>query len=220
MSVSIAQTPVTVDSNITTPAVTITSTTAGDVIVVLALMGAPSGVISSCSDNATGGTNSYASAAVAATDSGAGNSTDIWYATTTRGGVTIVDPILSQSGAVTVYVLRGGAVLGPVAHLDSQSSTTTPNGPQVVCTSQSVVLTCIMGNATVGTIRSGGFTRDAVVETNGGGVASLTETVPATEQCGWNWSPASPTCSSAVSFNNGAAGDTVTQGQNFSVKII
>ncbi len=190
--------------NITT--LTIPATGSGHLIAV-ALMLNGSTTVSSISDNATGGSNTYVSAGARAT-LGAG-SAEIWYAVNSNPGATVITPTLVGSPTrvqITVWEVSGVSTLRPDATNISSGSVVqndTP-GPAVTTTQVGDFIVSILyaNSAAFSRISTGNeFTDD--FKTGGNGWAHITSNSASagTHQASWyTTAPAGKYCASTVAF--------------------
>jgi hypothetical protein len=161
--------------------------------------------ITSIADNAGNVYTQYAGAR--SVDSAAGSVIDVWYVKSSVAGATSVaittSAAISNVGVV-VWEYAGinpSTPLGPVAVLNSQSSSATPSGPPVTTTSPGeLVLGLVTGAGTLTGIGSGNaFNLDSSI--GGMGWANLFTSSTGTYTPQWTQSPAGTYAASTISFN-------------------
>ena len=160
--------------------------------------------ISSISDNAG---NTYVSAGARATKSG--NSSEIWYAASSKSGATVITPHFAGSPThveITSWEVSGLATSGPdAANATTGNITANNTAGASVTTSQAgdfVVSVMFAGSANLTSMTSGNeFTDD--FKTNGNGWARITSNSASAGAHQASWYTANPTgvyCSSSVAF--------------------
>ena len=183
---------------------TISSTKAGDLIIV-GINGFGSGnSVSGITDNAPGGSNGYASAGVRGSDANSGIS-EIWYAANTKAGATTISVSMSQSNAPYIYVLEVGNMnttspLGAKAPASSQSATTTPAAPSVTTSfAHSVVFSIVVVQNTVTGLHAGNpFTPMPILTGDDAGYLFATATGAYAGQ--WDQNISGTYCASTAEF--------------------
>ncbi len=185
----------------------LTSTTAGDLLVV-GIQTAPGATITNVTDNAPAGTSVFS----AITGSLASNPTgdgglEVWYAPSVKAGATAVTA--TTSGAIYAVVVWDVATVQPatvdaVKELSDQAASTTPVSPSVTTEHAGELVVAIAISAgTVSSIHAGNeFTNDAT--TTGNGWAHLTSATASAGAHQAVWDSNSATyCSTAVAFHVG-----------------
>lgn len=163
--------------------------------------------VSSVSDNATGGSNTYVSAGARATIGK--QSTEIWYAVNSKSGATVVTPTFAGSPThveITVWEVSGISALLPDVTNITSGTVTLNNTPGPAVTTTQVgdfilsVLFAINSNFTA--ITSGNeFTNDFRTYGNGWAHITSTSATAGTHQASWYTpSPTGAYCASTVAF--------------------
>ena len=185
---------------------TIPATGTGHLIAVAMMFNGGTSV-SSVSDNATGGSNTYVSAGARATIGK--QSTEIWYAVNSKSGATVVTPTFAGSPThveITVWEVSGISALLPDVTNITSGTVTLNNTPGPAVTTTQVgdfilsVLFAINSNFTA--ITSGNeFTNDFRTYGNGWAHITSTSATAGTHQASWYTpSPTGAYCASTVAF--------------------
>lgn len=192
-------------------AVTVTSTTAGqDIIVCVGWAGATTSQISSVADNASGGTNTYTKRATTLGSNASGN-----FAVqcadslnTPRGGATTIT--ITYSGSMsyqTAFVFTVSRTSGTSSFdigggtTNATGSTTTANGPSVTTTATGYCIAAAVPNNTISASPKAGneFTSGGDVQGNGPASASLMNSSAASHQPVWTLGTSGDTFAATVS---------------------
>lgn len=202
-------------ANQATVAVTVTSTTAGNPLIVGAANGA-SMTVTGVTDNKAGGTNIYTQATSAAASQGGGR-TDVWYCLNPGGGVTSVTVTFSVSDTNVkdgwVFEVSGfsAAAFDLANHLNNGTGVgTTDTGVSVTTTSATgfVVGVIAVGTAIVTNPASGNeFTAGGDIAAGSSNAAcSLISTTAAGHQPAWTDSNTNAAfCASTAAFKEGSS---------------
>jgi hypothetical protein len=188
-------------------ATTLTSTTAGDLLVVGIQM-ASGATIANVSDNAPGGTSVFS----AITESLATNATgdggiEIWYSSAANAGATSVTATTADSiyGVVVWDVATAQpSTIDTVKALSAQAASTTPSSPAVTTErAGELVIAIAISAGSVDSIRAGNeFTNDATPNANGWGHITSATASAGAHQAVWD-SNSATYCSTAVAFHVG-----------------
>ena len=193
--------------------------TAGNLIAVAVLVysnSGTSGTVTSISDNATGGSNSYSATGSRSINSyyqpGVGSWNDIWYAHDIRGGGTAITPALSTSltGDVYMWEIAGVHGVSAAAGLNSDgTSAATPTGAPVTTGANSVIVALLHpGGSTVTGIHAGNvFTSDSLAD--GMALAHYVTSSSGTYSPQWDMTSATY-AGSTVAFGSGGTPPTIT----------
>jgi hypothetical protein len=184
---------------------TIPATGAGHLVAV-ALMFNGRTSVTSVSDNATGGSNTYVSAG-ARTTNGV-NSTEIWYTVNSGSGATAVTPTFAGSPThveTTAWEVSGISTSPPdVTNVASGTVTLNTPGPAVTTTQPGdFVLAVLFANSADFTTMSSGsqFTDDFATDGNGWAHITSNSASAGTYQASWyTASPIGVYCASTVAF--------------------
>jgi hypothetical protein len=183
---------------------------AGHLIVIAVQMG--SGVtVSSVTDNATGGSNTYAQATGArATNTSTGDAVDIWYAKGSRAGATTITINLSSGipSSMTAWEVAGVSTTAPfdaAAAASTQAASASPQGPALTTTAVGdfIVSAAVVANSVTGIFAGNEFTNDTL--SNGNGFAHLTSNTATagSHRAQWSQSPSGSFCATAAAFKVG-----------------
>jgi len=193
----------------TSPTLTIASSGAGHLIVVAVHL-ANLGSVSSITDNAPNGGNSYAAIATArATNTSPPDAVEMWFARDSIAGATTIAVATSATivGAVAWEAsgIRTDTPLDTATTLDAQPATTTPLGPRITTSEpgEFVVSVAIVANGISATHAGNEFTNDQ--RTRGNGWAHLTDPAAAAgvHQAEWDQGVAGAYCGNAAAFRVG-----------------
>jgi hypothetical protein len=189
---------------------TITSTTAGNTLVVLVVHRNLTDHVTSITD----GGDTFVSANCLSTDSTGGQRAEIWYALGVAAGRTAVVVNTSGGGLFRSGVHEYSGSLRNLAFesavkLDTIASSTTLIGPSIVTTGGNDVLVTVIGDSqgVSATVANGGFTFNAVYCVGGlMGIADLRNVTPGTYQPAFTSTPAGTGCCSMAAFTESPSG--------------
>jgi hypothetical protein len=186
----------------------LTSTTAGDLLVV-GVQFDPGTTITSVSDNAPAGTSAFleVTSSVATNPQGDG-SVEVWYTPSVNADATSVTATTTNGAVYTVVAWEVAttqpATVDVAKELSNQTASTVPGAPAVTTAKAGeLVIATGISATTVTSIRAGNeFTNDSLA--NGNGWAHITSTTAAAGAHQAVWDSTSGTyCSDAVAFHVG-----------------
>jgi len=193
----------------TSPTLMIASSGAGHLIVVAVHL-ANTGSVSSITDNAPNGGNSYVAIATSrATNTSPPDAVELWFARGSIAGATTIALAASTTivGAVAWETsgIRTDSPLDTATTLDAQPATTTPLGPRITTSEpgEFVVSVAIVANGVSTTHAGNEFTNDQ--RTRGNGWAHLTDPAAAAgdHQAQWDQGVSGAYCANAAAFRVG-----------------
>jgi hypothetical protein len=173
----------------------------GNLIVVAMEIGS-SATVSSITDNATGGSNTYVQVPGARASYSAGAS-DIWYAKNSKVGATTITVTLSSGtpGALVAWQVAGISTTAPLdvaAAANNQPASATPQGPAVTTTNAGdfVVSLAVVTNSITGMAAGNEFTNDKLTAATDGPISPAPPRLP--EATGRNGTNPHPELTAAV----------------------